>query len=402
MLPKMKVLYIFIDSTKSLGVIKKVKSKIKLLNNTGIEVEGLFLNKDIVKRDYNSDEKITYVPLVVSELPFFYNRRFIRNYKSYFTYNSFYKKLYKTLTDEVSKKTFDVILFRYPLANKYLYYFAKKFKHKIVFEHNSKELVEQSLPKDGVNSFLYKQEKKYGGKVLQLAKGITGVGKEVTLYELNKSGISNLPHAVISNSIEVISMPLRSVPILNKVNYNYLYLTGSPSPWVGIDIVLKSLSKYKSLNKDIKLYIIGPKSEPLISLVNELRLSDIVFFEGEKKSDELNDYFNFCHVAFGTMAMQRVGLAEHSSLKILEYASRGIPFVVGYDDTNFYENPNFQPFILKLPYNNNIFDFEKVISFTDNVYEIIDHAHKMRELAINTLDTSIKMNELRNFLTTIK
>jgi glycosyltransferase involved in cell wall biosynthesis len=398
----MKVLYIFIDSTKSMGVIKKVKSKIKLLNNTGIEVEGLFLNKDIVKRDYNSDEKITYVPLVVSELPFFYNRRFIRNYKAYFTYISFYKKLYEALTDEVSKKTFDVILFRYPLANQYLYHFAKKFSNKIVFEHNSKELIEQSLRKDGVNSFLYKQEKKYGAKVLQLAKGITGVGKEVTLYELNKSGNVNLPHVVISNSIEVSSMPLRSTPLLNKVNYNFLYLTGSPSPWVGIDIVLKSLSAYKSHHKNIKLYIVGPKSESLVKLVNELGLTDTVLFEGEKKVDELSDYFNFCHVAFGTMAMQRVGLAEHSSLKILEYASRGIPFVVGYDDTNFYENPNFQPFILKIPYNNKPFDFQKVIVFTNEVFKSKEHPAVMRGLSLKFLDTSLKMKQLSEFLVSLK
>lgn len=397
----MKVLYVFLDSTKSPGVIKKVKSKIKLLNGNGIEVKGLFINKYISERSENIEEGITYVPLIVPPVPFYFNRRFIRNFKAKFSYNNFYKHLYKTLDDEVSKKEFDIILFRYPLSNKYLFHFVKTYKSKVVFEHNSKELVELSLGENGANTFIYKQENKYGSKVLNIAKGITGVGKEVTQYELKRSGNSALVNSVISNSIEVNTLPLRSIPDLNKIDYNFLFLTGSPSPWVGIDLVLKSLSAYSLIDKKIKLYIVGPKSDALMSLVNELKLTDIVSFEGEKKSEELNIYFDFCHVAFGTMAMQRVGLTEHSSLKILEYSSRGIPFIVGYDDTNFYENFEFQRFILKLPYNNEIFDFEKVISFADKVYEIKDHAQKMRNLSLSYLDTSVKMKQLRDFLISI-
>lgn len=397
----MKVLYVFLDSTKSSGVLKKVKSKIRLLNGNGIEAEGLFINKYITERSVSKVERITYVPLIVPPLPFYFNRRFIRNFKAKFSYNNFYKHLYKTLHEEVSKKEFDIILFRYPLSNKYLFRFVKKYKSKVVFEHNSKELVELSLGENGTNTFIYKQESKYGSRVLNIAKGITGVGKEVTQYELNKSGNSALANAVISNSIEVNTMPLRTVPELNKKEYNFLYLTGSPSPWVGIDIVLKSLSAYSPIDKKIMLYVVGPKSDALMSLVNDLKLNDIVLFEGEKNSEELNDYFDFCHVAFGTMAMQRVGLAEHSSLKILEYSSRGIPFIVGYDDTNFYENLEFQQFILKLPYNNEIFDFEKVISFTDKVYKITDHAQKMRSLSLSYLDTSVKMKQLSDFLISI-
>lgn len=394
----MKVLYVFLDSTKSLGVLKKVKSKIKLLNGDGVDAEGIFLNKYITERKFSEEECITYIPLHIKELSFFYNRRFIRNYKAYFLYNNFYKQLYKKLDEEVKRKDFDVILFRYPLANKYLLSFCKKYSNKIIFEHNSKELVELSLSENGTKSYAYINEKKFGSRVLSHAKGITGVGNEITDYEVQRSGKFDIKRAVISNSVEVDSIPIRSIPELNYKVYNLLYVTGSPSTWVGIDIVLKSISEFKDQFKQIKLFIVGPKSDDLLRLVHDLKISDKVYFEGEKHGQELDVYFNTCHAAFGTMAMQRVGLKEHSSLKILEYSSRGMPFVLGYDDTNFFENNEFKPFFLKIPYTGSSFNFMDVIDFVDKVYTQTNHPVEMRNLSERYLDTSVKMSQLKMFL----
>lgn len=394
----MKVIYIFLDSTKSPGVLKKVKSKIKLLNADGIEAEGIFLNKNISARAFNPDERITYVPLHIKELPFFYNRRFIRNYKSHFAYNNIYRQLYAALDKELSGKEFDLLLFRYPLANKYLLRFCNKYRNKIVFEHNSKELVELSLGNNGTTSLAYLNEQKYGAHVLSRARAITGVGNEITTYEKERSGNTRIPACVIANAIEVASMPLRHLPEFDGTTYNLLYVTGSPSPWVGIDIVLKSLGAYKTQIKFIKLYIVGPKSAELTTLAESLHLKDKVFFEGEKHGAELDAYFNTCHVAFGTMAMQRVGLNEHSSLKILEYSSRGMPFVVGYNDTNFYLNKEVKPYVLTIPYTGHIFNFEEVLAFADQISRMPEHPLRMRKFAEENLDTSVKMKSLRTFL----
>jgi glycosyltransferase involved in cell wall biosynthesis len=395
-----KVLYIFLDSTKSTGVIKKVKSKIKLLNGNGIEAEGLFINKYITEYFISKDEGITYVPLTVPTLPFFYNRRFIRNYKSKFEFNNFYKNLYSTLDREVSKKEFDLILFRYPLSNKFLLRFVKKYGSKIIFEHNSKELVELSL--NGISTHPYLEEKRYGERILSRIKAITGVGQEITDYEVHRSGHKKLPHAVISNSIEVAKFKERTSPEFDGLNYTFLFLTGSPSPWVGIDIVLKSLSEFKSDSKKIKLLVIGPKTEKLLALSAQLGLDANVAFLGEKNSDELNEYFDKCHVAFGTMAMQRVGLNEHSSLKILEYASRGTPFVIGYKDTNFINVQEFSPYYLKLDFNDRNIDMNEVINFADRILLDKEHPKVMHRLSLQYLDTSLKMDQLRNFILSFK
>ena len=397
-----KVLYIFLDSTKSSGVLKKVKSKIKLLNGNGIEAQGIFINKNILEYHYNKDEKIAYVPFKVPKTPFFFNRRYIRNFKKKFEYNNWYKHLYKTLDIEVSKFDFDILLFRYPLSNKYLLRFVKEHSGKVVFEHNSKELIELSLNPGGKTTDTYLQEEEYGSKVLKYAKALTGVGKEITTYEVKRSGVSNKPSAVISNSIEVSTLKQRNIPELNGKDYNLLYLTGSPSPWVGIDIVIRSLAEHQSSNKNVKLFIVGPKLDSLVKMVNELNLSDRVVFEGEKQGEELDEYFNRCHIAFGTMAMQRVGLKEHSSLKILEYASRGMPFIIGYDDTNFVNTPEFSPYYRILNYNGTSININEVISFADKLFQDKEHPRLMRELSFKYLDTIVKMNQLRDFIQSLE
>lgn len=394
----MKVLYIYLDNVTSLGVVKKVKSKIKLLSKSGIEIEGIFLNRKIQSARF--EDNISFVPLSIPVLPLLFNRRYIRNFKLHFQNNHDLKYLYKALNIEVAKREFDVILFRYPISNKYLYRFCKKYKNKIVFEHNTKELVELQL--NDKRDLDYKNELKYGSKVLSNSRGIIGVGHEVVQYQLERSNCPDLSNAVIPNSIEVDELKTRDIPYFDEISYNFLFLTGSPSSWVGIDIVLKSLSEFKDVSKKINLYIVGKENSKLVQLSDSLNLNASVHFVGEKKGIELDYYFNNCHLAFGTMAMQRVGLSEGSSLKVLEYASRGIPFVVGYDDNNFENNKAFEPFFLKIPYNNKPFDFQKVIVFTNEVFKSKEHPAVMRGLSLKFLDTSLKMKQLSEFLVSLK
>ena len=106
----MKLLYIFLDETKSPGVIKKVKNKIKFLNEAGIETTGLFFNRKIEKKEYVQHECIQYVPLSVKPLPFIFNRRYLRDYKWYFNIKKHQSSLYNSLLKEVNNHQFDYIL----------------------------------------------------------------------------------------------------------------------------------------------------------------------------------------------------------------------------------------------------------------------------------------------------
>lgn len=395
----MKVLYLFLDGTRSPGVIRKVKSKIHFLNELGMETTGIFMNRTIEKREYNPEEKIVYVPLQIETLPMIYNRRFIRNFRPKFAFRSYTKQFYQQLEAEVSRHEFDLILFRYPLANKELLRFVKKYSGKVVFEHNSKELVELALDlpaKPGIR-FHLEAEQEYGPLVLSQAKGITGVGKEITAYEVKRSGRTTIPNAVIANGIDVGPLKVRQSPGMPLNELRMLFVSGSPSPWVGIDTLLNGLNQYKG-SLPLKLFIVGPKTDELLQLVSDAKLDSIVTLTGELRGADLEKYMNESHIAFGTLAMQRVELNEHSSLKVLEYASCGIPFVISYEDTNFSPGGDFAPYFLQLPYNGKEINLEKVVQFAKQVLADPEHPQKMRALAEKKLDFRLKMNLLKEFL----
>ncbi|HTF04815.1 MAG TPA: glycosyltransferase [Bacteroidia bacterium] len=397
----MKVLYLFLDGTRSPGVIRKVKSKIRFLNGLGLDVTGIVMNKNVEEYRYDNEEKIVYLPLKITPLPFFYNRRFIRNYRSYFATQSYLRQFYENLEREVAKHTFDSIVFRYPLSNKFLLRFCRKYPGKILFEHNSKELVEMEMDKAANPAMQYyiNAEKKYASRVLSSARGLMGVGNEVTAYQVGRSGKSDMPHRVIANGIDVASLPLRTPPAGIAGELKLLFVTGSPSPWVGLDILLQGLADYSGEMK-IKVYVVGPLNAEVVKRAEELRVTHLVEFTGEKKDKELDRYFDECHVALGTLAMQRVGLQEHSSLKVLEYAARGIPFVISYCDTNFEGLSDFQPFYDVQEYNGKTIDLGRVVQFANKVLTDRDHPKKMRDIAAVHFDFSAKMKQLKEFLET--
>ena len=225
---------------------------------------------------------------------------------------------------------------------------------------------------------------------------MTGVGYEVLEYQKQRIAPNQIAAKVIPNSFDVKSVPVRQIPEVHE-KIKFLFLTGSPFPWVGIDLLLKSIVDFPQ-KKKIEIFIVGPIINEYLKFCVENNINDIVFFEGEKSGNDLDSYFSKCHIAFGTLAMQRVGLNEHSSLKVLEYASRGIPFVIAYQETNFFSVKEFSDFYLQLPYNGERIDLKKVLIFAKKIIKDKQHAEQMRILSLKHLDTSIKMSSLKEFL----
>src|ERR1051326_5311850 len=183
----MRVLYVFLDSTRSRGVISKVRSKIDSLNRLGVQTTGLFITPHI--SDFPTEASIVFVPFHPPSLPFFYNRRFIRNYKWYFLQRLQRRSLFETLEKNLSGRQFDLIILRYPLADKFFFSFMKKFGRKVVIENNTKEPEELLLKASSgqLANYIYRNELKYGPGSLGQSAGIIGVTNEIREYELKRS-----------------------------------------------------------------------------------------------------------------------------------------------------------------------------------------------------------------------
>ncbi|MGE0569248.1 MAG: glycosyltransferase, partial [Bacteroidia bacterium] len=305
---------------------------------------------------------------------------------------------YKLIEKELRKENVDIILFRYPPANKYLYKLVREYKDKIVFEHNTKELEEIKYGGENtkLNEFVYNCERIYGPKVLKCAKGIVGVTNEITRYELQRSKNSTLKSATISNGIAVNKFRLRTPPIYDRTNLNILMLCGSPVVWHGEDLVIKGLAEYKG-NIKIHFYIVGSVLESSKDLVKKLSLENKVSFVPSLSGNKLDEIFDKVHIGIGTMGLFRKKLTEAVSLKVREYMARGLPFVLGYNDPDLI-NEKGKSLFLNYISQECPARIEDFVKFAEKVYQYPDHHIKLRELAMERVNSSLKMIELKKFI----
>ncbi|HEY6162453.1 MAG TPA: hypothetical protein VI112_14590 [Bacteroidia bacterium] len=395
----MKLLYIFLDSTRSSGVVNKVRKKITFLNDSGIETVGIFLNRHIQEARFDKQERIVYVPFPAPEPASIFNRRFFRNYKWYFALRKNAKQQFGLLQKEMSRHDPDLILFRYPLSGPFLLKLVKRYPGRIVFEHNTKE-PEELAGRAGAGkgaAFLHRQEIKYGPRVLEKAAGIIGVTDEIRDYELFRCNNRVKHSATISNAIDFSSVPLRTPPVFDGSSLHLLFLCGSDVPWHGEDRLIKGMQAYTG-PVNIKLFLLGNVPSSSKKLVNDLHMHSQGIFVNEVRGAELESYFERVHLGVGTLALHRKNLTEAASLKVRDYAARGLPFMLAYHDKDVEQNEGLLPFRLRLEEGEEPVHMETVIDFVRRIQAIPGAASQMRNAARATMDIGVKMGALRNFL----
>lgn len=255
-----------------------------------------------------------------------------------------------------------------------------------------------------IESFEYRLKGKYwyllidflfGNAIRKYTDAIVGVTDEITLYEVSRSGDYNKHHITIGNGFDVSLAPVRRPPDYDGGDL-HLLCVANVSRWHGLERLLQGLAAYGGTPKVI-LHIGGDGSElpQLHKLTNELGIGDRVIFHGFTTGKALDDLFDQCHVAVGSLGIHRIGLKEASILKAREYCARGIPFIYGIADPDF---PADFPYILHLPADESPINIDSVLAFAQEVCADPDHPQKMRRYAEEHLDWSVKMRRLKGFL----
>ncbi len=389
----MKVLYLTTESPASIGVRNKILSKISALNNIGIEAKCVFFSEAEIPQKLNAlAEHILYKP---RPLPFIFNKRFIWKYQIAYRNFFFYRTFYNRIKDKLQV---DYVILRYPGADISLYRFIKKLGVKVVLEHNSKELEELKLnPNLFLYDYYYKSEQNVGPRILRNVAGLIAVTDEIRQYEVERSGIKK-KSAVISNGFNVNSVVIRNSPVYNGTEVKILYLIGSgTSDWYGIDRLMKSIAAYNG-KINFSLYIAGSKFRKEMELASELSITDKVNFIGYAEGEELNKLFNDCHIAVAALAMFRIGLEQAAALKVKEYLSRGMPFMLGYNEVDLMNNKAADAFYLQVENNESIIELEKITDFLTKFYAKNENPNAMRDFAFKSIDYSIKAREYKEFL----
>ena len=378
----MKVLYLAIGHPGE-GIQKKLSDKVAFLRNNGLDIELAIVGEStsahgerIIPVSYKNQRWIARWPL-------FWRLSVLAEQRS--NYNS--------LKRYMRVNAFDVIIFRYPVADFFLWRFVGSARAGIVFEHNTIEIRELALRK--ARSFYYKyfyfSEKIFGKAVRACASGIVGVTGEITSFQMNLVK-KKIPAAVISNGIDVDRVPPREGKPYDGKILNLLLLAGSEAPWHGVDLVLDSLATYKG-DVNIHCYIAGnisPEQTARASTIN--RVTRVPHQHGDK----LSELFNLCHIGIGSLGFSDF-LSEACPLKVREYWARGLPFVVGYEDTDLINNMEMEPYFLRT----HRFSLAEVVSFSEKVYKIQDFTKAMRSIAYETIHYGVKAKQYVSFLNSL-
>ena len=176
----------------------------------------------------------------------------------------------------------------------------------------------------------------------------------------------------ISNGVDFDSTPLHHFQ--QSIGNSQLNLIGVAEVhrWHGFDRVVAGVGEYysqqpiiNSQQPDVYFHIVGGVHpfhmktyfKPLIEKYPQIR--DKIIFHGTMFGKELDDVFNMCQFAIGSLGRHRSGITVIKTLKNREYATRGIPFIYSEQDSDF----DHQPYVVKAPADETPIDIQKIIDF---------------------------------------
>ena len=179
----------------------------------------------------------------------------------------------------------------------------------------------------------------------------------------------------ISNGVDFDSIPLHHCH--NLIANGQLHLIGVAEVhiWHGYDRLIAGLGEYykNGGKRDVVFHIVGgvhPNERyraneyhpGLQAIIDKYGIADRVIFHSTLFGKELDDVFNQCQFAIGSLARHRSGITIIKTLKNREYATRGIPFIYSEQDSDF----DHQPYIIKAPADESPIDIQQIIDFIDD------------------------------------
>ena len=176
----------------------------------------------------------------------------------------------------------------------------------------------------------------------------------------------------ISNGVDFDSIPIHNSPLSTLHSPLHMIGVAEVHPWHAFDRVMTGLGEYYShqpsaiiRHQDVFFHIVGGVHpyhmkncfEPILEKYPFIR--DKIIFHGTLFGKELDDVFNQCRFAIGSLGRHRSGITVIKTLKNREYATRGIPFIYSEQDSDF----DHQPYIVKAPADETPIDIQQIIDF---------------------------------------
>ena len=168
--------------------------------------------------------------------------------------------------------------------------------------------------------------------------------------------------------------------------------------WHGFDRLIHGLGEYYRKYagqppRKVVFHIVGDvwpeemngsqRSPGFTPYIKEYGIEEQVVFHGKLFGKELDQVFNLCTFAVGSLGRHRSGITVIKTLKNREYASRGLPFIYSEQDSDF----DHQPYVLKAPADESAIDIERLLSFLDGqqmtpqqIRQTVEHLSWQRQM----------------------
>lgn len=202
----------------------------------------------------------------------------------------------------------------------------------------------------------------------------------------------------ISNGVDLDSIPLVAHPTPQPSNEVHLIAVAEVHTWHGFDRLIHGLGEYYRKYagqppRKVVFHIVGDvwpeemngsqRSPGFTPYIKEYGIEEQVVFHGKLFGKELDQVFNLCTFAVGSLGRHRSGITVIKTLKNREYASRGLPFIYSEQDSDF----DHQPYVLKAPADESAIDIERLLSFLDGqqmtpqqIRQTVEHLSWQRQM----------------------
>ena len=176
----------------------------------------------------------------------------------------------------------------------------------------------------------------------------------------------------ISNGVDFDSIPLHSSP---TSHLSPLHLIGVAEVhyWHGYDRLIAGLGEYyrQGGQREVFFHIVGgiwsgdmygsAFAPGIQTLIDQYGINDKVVLHGQMFGPVLDELFDQCQFAIGSLGRHRNGITVIKTLKNREYATRGLPFIYSEQDSDF-DN---QPYIIKVPADESPIDIQRILDYMD-------------------------------------
>ena len=174
----------------------------------------------------------------------------------------------------------------------------------------------------------------------------------------------------ISNGIDLDSIPLHNP---KKQQDIHLIAVAEIHYWHGFDRLVSGLGEYYKSNpngRKVYFHVVGWEDDrgttsngylTVEQMARKYGIEKYIINHGKLFGDKLDEVFNQCVFAIGSLGRHRSGITEIKTLKNREYAARGISFIYSENDSDF-EN---MPYIIKAPADESPINVKEIINYID-------------------------------------